>query len=75
MRARRALRARLPLRSGASAERARAEFVNLLSSEAAEHCEKSVKKSTINPEHVLSAMEARGAAAAARHARKPSSRR
>jgi hypothetical protein len=37
-----------------------AEFVNLLSSEANELCDKD-KKSTINPEHVLAAMEARAA--------------
>ena len=45
---------------GALTCRARAEFVNLLSSEANEQCEKG-KKKTVGPEHVLEAMEVRAA--------------
>lgn len=51
------------MRLGRHAQRAHAahcaaEFVNLLSSEANELCEKGNKK-TVGPEHVLEAMEAR----------------
>jgi histone H3/H4 len=62
-------RRRCACATAGSADRAlrAAEFVNLLSSEANELCDKE-KKTTIGPEHVMSAMEAR--AHAARRARR-----
>jgi hypothetical protein len=53
----RACQGRVPRRAEAK-PRPPAEFVNLLSSEANELCEKG-KKKTVGPEHVLEAMEAR----------------